>query len=269
MMEVKMPVTLKRPFVILREFFKTQRQTEKNGQTKKKPYSVTVVDLPNFADYDGFSLIKSLQEYADRVIFVCDLRNPYVDVKLKRMQPTLARFSVLVAPTDSVDTSVISLVQELSTNGKVLVATNDAGVVKAITASLNGQKVGFFMSDDMNVFLPVKGYEIIKRALITFHEGLVKRVLRIQADSVVKQARGTQPKDEFKAKIHELAPITLGELYALAIKSGFVKDKDHFIKCIANMAITGQIWLKNHDDINLITIYLQKGDQENNNGYGD
>jgi hypothetical protein len=234
-------------------------------------YSVAIVDLPNFLDYDSLSLLKNLHNYTSRIIFVCDLKNPHVDVKLKRMQSTLCKYSVFIAPTDAVDTTMVSLANELSRNcyfttrGKVLVATTDTGIIKAIASSLNGQKVGFFIHDDIDTMIPVKGYEIIRRTLVTFEEGLIKRILRIAQDSTIKQAKGSKPKEEFKTRVLELAPVTLGELYDQLQKENIVKDKEHFLKGIAYMAINKQIWLKNHpDDVNLVTVQTKYTEPDSN-----
>jgi hypothetical protein len=244
---------------------------KKDSYEKNNLFSYAVIDFANFAHCDLGSLLTIIKAHLrdeHEIFAVVNNHNNYVNIKLKPVIPLLCRHFVFVLFSDSsTDTEIIKLTLNRAKRGPVLLATNDFGIINAITEQLTPKEVGFLVNSDSaskdlyQVYK--KGYKLLDKNIITWQEGIIKRILRLNDDRI-KRAKGYIVKDEIKRVIFHYLPIQMGELFNKLSSSGMVRDKEHLINILTSMAIRKEIILMNHDEIDKIQIRLaqKKTDEE-------
>ena len=246
-------------------------QFYKRNNHRKEYFSYAVIDFANFAHCDLGSLLTIIKAHLSdehEIFAVINNRNNYVNGKLKLIIPLLCRHFVFVLFSDSsTDTEIIKLTLNRAKKGPVLLATNDFGIVNAITERLSPKEVGFLVnSNDTSRDLYQiykKGYRLLDRNIITWQEGIVKRILKLN-DERIKKAKGYIVKDEIKQMIFNYLPMQIGELFNKLSTTNAVTSKEQVINTLASMAIRKEVVLVSHEEIDKVLVrpFQKKIDEE-------
>lgn len=232
--------------------------------SREKTCDSAVIDFPNFASYDLGSVIKitekNITKNAD-IILVMSMSNGYVNKKLSYIMPLCSRYGVLISFVDSsTDTGIIRLVFKKAKQGKVLVATNDFEIIQTISENIPPSNVSFLVNpahtSSQVATLAKKGYQFIERDIITWQEGIIRRILKLH-DIDIKRSRGYIVKENLKQKIFDLLPVSIGKLYQELLSQGVIKDKNQLLMILSSMAIKKQIHLDGNDNLDDVIVKLE------------